>query len=668
MKQSMATKDKKKNYNSGKRNISYVAKVHKATDTSPTALSPSNSESAAAQPEPQPSDPQPVVQTAKTDQPIDQPYGKLMKQVMMKLYYVCSCRSLASENVKQLKDVYSEETITPESFKEFMLPMNKSIMPPRKAVLSNGYQEAKAKYGDFREGRRIDEDEPGNDDDQGIIPATDNSHSAISNAPSWFDTEIEPKDNAEIKGGQDGFMWENLASRQITLEEEKLRFNKESSKEGKKEEAGQVKVDVESIFSKIEGQLSYSSVDEKYEKIAQGSKIERELFAHANDTPNLNGLNINAIDGESLEAQMIKNAKVEPDDGEKEEKPAWEDFSAEEIKQHTQKHIEDWGLTLDQNKDALLQSNAKFGAQNGDNGMMGVYDRPIARETSMPMAAKFREEPNLSKPEIYAEPIRIESKNPFCHSSLNIKETDRVWYYEDTQRSLQGPFTSIEMYMWHKAGYFFSELPLRCGEYGSFTTMGEFLSSIQTKAKSRMEALPMQHFDSSNMNAFFDNGYGYREAVRPAMRNSPPLAPPVTSLEEIEHSQFRPEYGRYPEPQYRVPFPLERARSEPVQWNPAVPIGRYPPPTHAGVQPGYYPNYPGYEVYAAPQPGYAQVKQPYAGRGQYFEEDPAIASSRIGGPAEPSQPLNEGAYATDEASDLKALLGMQNNSNKALYR
>ena len=656
----MAPKDKKKNYNSGKRSVSYIAKTHKAPDAPSNTLTPSSNQESVAQQELEPSSPESIVQATRIDQP--QPavpsYGKLTKQVMMKLYYACPCHTLVSENIKQLKDVYNEETIVPESFKEFTLPMYKSIMPPRRVGPSSGYQDSKTKYGEFRDARRSEENEGNIDDDQGIIaPADDNSHSAISNAPSWFDSEIQPNKNMEVKGRQEEFMWEDLANRQVALEEEKMRFNKEVKKG---EAAGQVKVDIESIFNKIEGEMAYSSVDEKFEKIAQASKIERELFANATDTPNLNGLNINAIDGETLEAQMIKNAKLEPED-EGEEKPAWGEFSAEEIKQHTQKHIDDWGLTLDQNKDALLKPNSNKAEIQNDEGMMGVYEsKPIMREASVPVTAKFREEP---RPEIYSEPIKTESKNPFCHSSLNIKETDRVWYYEDTQRSVQGPFTSIEMYMWHKAGYFFSELPLRCGEYANFTSLGEFLSSIQTKIKSRVEALPMQHFDSSNMNAFFDASYGYHEVMRPAMRTSPPLASPTMSLEEIERSQFRPEY-RYPEPQYRAPFTLERTHSEQNQWRPysAAPIGRYPPQAHMGVQPGYYQNYQGYE-----QPMYAGQK-PYAGRGQYFEEDPAIASARVGAPAEQSQPLQEGAYVADEANDLKALLGMQNNSNKALYR
>lgn len=41
---------------------------------------------------------------------------------------------------------------------------------------------------------------------------------------------------------------------------------------------------------------------------------------------------------------------------------------------------------------------------------------------------------------------------------MNVGLHDKVWYYEDMQRIVQGPFSPEEMNSWYKSGYFADEL------------------------------------------------------------------------------------------------------------------------------------------------------------------------------------------------------------------
>eukprot|EP00826_Nyctotherus_ovalis_P050711 TRINITY_DN6250_c0_g1_i6.p1 TRINITY_DN6250_c0_g1~~TRINITY_DN6250_c0_g1_i6.p1 ORF type:complete len:186 (-),score=33.87 TRINITY_DN6250_c0_g1_i6:201-758(-) len=68
--------------------------------------------------------------------------------------------------------------------------------------------------------------------------------------------------------------------------------------------------------------------------------------------------------------------------------------------------------------------------------------------------------------------------NPFCHPSLNVSEAERVWYYNDNQNCIQGPFTSTEMYEWYKGRYFHPGLLLRYGKNSPFITLRDFFVSV----------------------------------------------------------------------------------------------------------------------------------------------------------------------------------------------
>ena len=622
MKANITQKEKRKPYNNSKRMVSYVpksAKIPESTSDNTTSsasnmLTRSTSQYATPASETLASD-----QTARSQPTSTLSYGKLDKPLMVTLYKTTQLPASTSENIKKLKEeVYSEESILPESLKEFTLPMSKAIMPPRKAAgSSNAHADSKGQYVNFRESRR-QEDADNIDDDQGIIDGDDNSHSTVTNAPLWFDAEVQPAKKAETANRKEKFKLEDLADRQAALEEEKAKFmatdksNSNGSKTEKSESLPQpIKVDLESIFNKFADNASYSAIDEKYaEKAVKASQVESELFAH--------------VDAKKPADKVAASSENDSEDDDGEAKPVWDSYTAEEIQEHTKKHAQNWGLTLEQDKEVLLSEKGLALNKKDDNGMFRMEakylpEEPIARIEKMPVP----------------EPVKVENKNPFCHSCLNIKETDKVWFYMDMQNCVQGPFNSIEMYMWHKAGYFPAELPLRCGEFAPFTPLAEFLNRV--KSKPRVE--PVQHFNQSNMGAFFASGLNMDEPSRP-------VAPTMSSEERFRPAPLYPE--EYPE--FR-PVPLEKARSEPAPtWQP------YPYPYRPAMRPAYQaPYYRGY-----PQRPYQQPRQ-------FFEEDPAIASARIAGPAEGMQPLNEGQYQTEEANDLKALLGMQNNS-KNFYR
>jgi len=59
---------------------------------------------------------------------------------------------------------------------------------------------------------------------------------------------------------------------------------------------------------------------------------------------------------------------------------------------------------------------------------------------------------------------RCELGLPYVHYSLK----EHSWFYRDAQGSVQGPFTTSQMYLWHRAGYFTAGLQIRFTENGTF--------------------------------------------------------------------------------------------------------------------------------------------------------------------------------------------------------
>eukprot|EP01022_Parablepharisma_sp_SALTPOND_P001226 TRINITY_DN105887_c2_g1_i1.p1 TRINITY_DN105887_c2_g1~~TRINITY_DN105887_c2_g1_i1.p1 ORF type:complete len:675 (-),score=35.28 TRINITY_DN105887_c2_g1_i1:63-1925(-) len=598
MKGSQGQKDKRKNYNSSKRGVNYVPKVQKAPEsTANTASSLSNTSKS--------SEASGKEATTKPQSSTTPSYGRLTKPVILSLYIKRPVPTSVLDGIKALKEVYSEESILPTAFSEFTLPMNKAIMPPRKMPS----YESKTSHNAYRDSRRPEDGYSEND--QGIVTATDNSHSNYNNAPLWYDNDVASSKKLDPLKDDNDFSMEDLARRQISLEEEKARFMKGMEMDKKPvptaKELG-TKVYLESIFNKLGDEGEYSNVDVKYENSlkATTNKIATELFSDPAIESSADLKELNAIDAKSLEAEMLKGTKQSnlEEEEEGEEKPVWDAFSAEEIKQQSQKNMDNWGLTLDQTKNGVGANPDTFMSNEVTYNNHHINPAAIFR-------AKSPEE---------LQPVRVENKNPFCHSSLNIKESDRVWYYKDIQNCIQGPFTSIEMYVWYKAGYFPHNLPLRCGEYAGFILLTDFLESV--KPRPRPDP-PVQHFDHSNMAMFFDPSFAPAD-------HGKARATPAISLEELE--------GRF------SPLSLGCVQSDPAPQQSRYypkPIGRYPAPAAS--------HYPSTTTYVRPP----------------IVEDPAIASARLGATMEVNQP--ETGYITEEANDLKALLGMSGNS-KPLYR
>ena len=472
----------------------------------------------------------------------------LTKEEMITLFIRKPDQGTVEQTIKTFKDIYSEESLIPEASKVFNLPMDKCIMPPRKQPYPGrpeyAQETAYNKYGTFRTAKPHEE----NDGDKGIILGSDLAHDSVKNAPLWFDEELPKEDQIEVKD-------EKKMEKQADLEEEKAKFNAGTSFKSDINE----KLDIQ----KIQSECIFSSVDEKFEEKLKSSKIEQEFFANADGKiiGDIKPENIAAIDATTLEAKMLKGQSNEKGDDKNDEDsdkeiPVWDSFTAEEIQKHTESHMQNWGLTLDQEKVALQHEKQK----SEENERYNMF------EPANNMPSQFTNYASINERQISPEEAarRNESRNPFCHSSLQINENDRVWYYKDMQNCIQGPFTSIEMYMWNKAGYFPSDLLVQCGNNAEFMSLGSFLSS--TVYKPPPDPIQLQHFGPTNMQSFF-------EAQHFANPREQPRQEIYTSLEEIEKSQFRSDpYSRNPG---RNQYP-----QRPEQWTPysyyQVP-GRYGP-------------------------------------------------------------------------------------------
>lgn len=402
-------KDGRRNHGGPRRGANYVSRYYKNSNSNHHSAAAENRRTEAAKP------------LASKE------YGKLTRSVLLGLY---ANSPSPFDAIKELKEVYSEESIEPEGKKEFNLPMDKAIMPPRRPNMHEG-KEAYHK-----------------EEEEGIFKGANASHSSMTNAPVWFDSEVAAEKAKDSKA-EETFSMESLASRQVSLEEEKARFNRSA---GNGTEQMGTKVTPGSLFADAEN--GYSSVDVKYESSLKGTnRIAQELFANPTTE---SSENVKAIDVGNLEAQMFKTMKQEEmEKEENEEVPIWDAYSAEEIKQQSEEDFGTWGQSLN--------------------------------TAEQPYAERY---PDNELP--------AENANPFCHSSLTIKETDRVWYYRDTQNAVQGPFNSVEMNTWHKAGYFPANLLLKCGKYSPFTPLADFLNFIRAGQRSTSA----HHFDGGSTRFF----------------------------------------------------------------------------------------------------------------------------------------------------------------------
>ncbi len=64
--------------------------------------------------------------------------------------------------------------------------------------------------------------------------------------------------------------------------------------------------------------------------------------------------------------------------------------------------------------------------------------------------------------------------NPFV-SEVDEFQDQSQWYYKDFRGCVHGPFSSLDMFTWYKAGYLPANLEIRCGEQNGFMSLGAFV-------------------------------------------------------------------------------------------------------------------------------------------------------------------------------------------------
>jgi hypothetical protein len=479
--------------------------------------------------------------------------GRLSKEKILSCFLKHDGQRVIEPAIKTFKEIYSEESIIPEANKATNLPMERCIMPPKRSPYpprgDYSQEGPNAQYGNFRNMKGQDY----NRADLGIIPGSEFAHDSLSNAPLWYDAENERELDDDMKDGEFNFESQSMSKRQVSLEEEKKKFNAQSKPDTDsgpqipKEENTKLEKDLKKWDE--EG-FSYSSVDEKFEKKLKTS----EIFDNPSDKAvgAVKSESIAAIDLKTIEAQMIKDKpetkKTQEDDGSEQEAPEWDAFTADEIHKHTEQHMSDWGLTLNQSKEKLINGAEQISAMPSEPERYNVFGQghpheyankaksaPVNQEEEI-LPSQFEKYASIKEQHEELPPARMENRNPFCHSSLMIKETDNVWYYKDMQNCVQGPFTSIDMYMWYKAGYFPSNLLVRCDTQPDYMNLDQFILSITCRPLA--EPTPVQHFDNSNMQTFFES-HQYPQYGRPVRFQGPPAERDgIPSLADIEKNQF----------------------------------------------------------------------------------------------------------------------------------
>lgn len=671
---------KKTNTRHTNKSVSYVPKAHKETESPSDGVSPLAETHSPISPNKIDELFSSATHEVQLVAPIAR--GALTKEIMLGLYKKEVKTELIEESIKLIKEVYSEEPILPEGKKEFQKDMSKSIMPPRKAGTQykqdGSAPEPKLQYETFRTTKRAGEI----DGDGGIVLGSEGFHENFANAPIWFNEKGTEKqrDDSELEDDDGQFMFKGISGKQLSLEEEKAKFHADNP--GVNNALPHPKAPsidpstIESILKKFTEDGGFSSVDEKYEKAVQKSKIAEELFTSStiSSIPGQDTSKISAIDVSTLEANLLKASKPESKESEESEgeMPLWDGVNSDEVKQHTQKHLEDWGFTLNQDKDSLMKDtgiprdSSKKAKEESEifsrlnmteTAPVEMIKQKSIQDKQIPLAAPAidlsksastapipssnslkdaRHIDNLfdsTGPSIIPPPINNENKNPFCHSSLRIKETDKIWFYMDLQGQLQGPFTSIEMYMWNKGGYFPGELMVRCGEILQFTQLSEFLASLQTRPA--FGPPPMLGPDSKLYRGY--NPYPINPAPREPERKEPSHEAHFTTLEEIEAGPMGKSNYAYPYPQgpeySRVS--AERGRVQ-------------------GYRQQFYPGWQSYSAYPSTVSG---VKEKSSSEKAGTGIDPsAFPTSSV------DTYESRGDFLAEDTNVLKELLGMKKKS------
>ncbi len=406
--------------------------------------------------------------TQAAPRPVRSLPGGLTRDFLLSRFSPQKDVSLLPDWLKSNTMYYSETPIPPESSKEFPLPMDKSIMPPRSR------------------GRR-DEGQPGfkshaepGSEDRGIVTRGENEGEDLrgrAGVPLWFhaDSDSEPAKKPSKGDTGAGFSFEDMAKGQDALEEEKRRFFSKADKSAKSESP-----------LEIEKDCVYSSVDERFEqrlkqqqqtaasinKLADIFVSENAAAQKSAEDPTALG---QAVPLGALEAGLVCDCNHlnngDEDKEETEEVPAWNAFSAEEIQRHTREHPDGWGI------ESVTLKATKEPEEELLGGMekLAVNEEVDARKDSGTINAPLqaldeeREHPTTI--------VKEESENPFCPSYLRVSESDKVWHYKDMQGLIRGPFSASEMNMWLKAGYFPRNLLIRFGDSSTFVLLESFVPS-----------------------------------------------------------------------------------------------------------------------------------------------------------------------------------------------
>lgn len=77
----------------------------------------------------------------------------------------------------------------------------------------------------------------------------------------------------------------------------------------------------------------------------------------------------------------------------------------------------------------------------------------------------------------------------FMSQPASSQAYEKVWFYKDPQGVTQGPFTSVEMFNWHAAGYFTLNLQVALGARSHFSPLVQYFRKARLEAKQVSEDL-----------------------------------------------------------------------------------------------------------------------------------------------------------------------------------
>ncbi len=142
----------------------------------------------------------------------------------------------------------------------------------------------------------------------------------------------------------------------------------------------------------------------------------------------------------------------------------------------------------------------KSQAENISNNIAVLFGQP---QLPVPLAEPKYEPRRVSMSDLFEEKIvpepvkpKPKSENVFMEYAGTESEGDKVWYYKDLKGEVQGPFSSLEMKEWNKAGYFFKTLMISCRNKTDFHSLEDVLSGkAKFKTGKENEEPEAKHID-----------------------------------------------------------------------------------------------------------------------------------------------------------------------------